>query len=167
MQIPMFIPKPAILFFPFMDMLTQKYGFDYYDYGGSHSIEARKFKQGLVSQWLEENGYSGKSYVLNKPEGSSTDWPKDSEEMLLRIEINTKMRSDSIEKVVKEKFPYLNFWHYVTDDCDVGGSFFYLNLDIDHDQEWVAEIKNMIKEEVKDNEAYDSEENMVYFYYDY
>jgi len=167
MQIPMFIPKPAILFFPFMDLMTQKYGYDYYDYGGSHSIEARKFKQGLVSQWLEENGYKDKFYVLDKPEGSSTDWPKDSEEMRLRIEINKKLQLSSIEKTVKEKFPYLNFWHYISDDCDINSKFFYLDLDAEYNPSWVAQIKSGIKEEVQDNEAYDSEENMVYFYCDY
>lgn len=64
---------------------------------------------------------------------------------------------------------YLDFWHWIVKEYDVGiGSTFeiYLGQDEDgHDSppNWVREILDIIKNEVKDSPAYDSEEYLTLY----
>lgn len=164
MKIPMYVPKPAILFNEFMDLLEEKYEFDHRNFGVKPG-EREKFRNDYRDKWLEDNGFSEKAYVLDKPLYSKDDWPKDSEEMKLRIQINSNMND---YEAAQEKFPYRDFWHYVIDqgDGDISnGSFFYLSLEPEEDENklWVNTILGYIREEVKDNPAYDAEE-CVRFY---
>lgn len=164
MVIPIHEWPVCIDFVPFMDLLQEKYGFNMYDVAGSRSAEANAERQAFVNTWLTENGYKGMSHVLNKPEGSNEDWPKDSSEMKLRIRINTDMRPKVSEYEENSARPYQNFWHWLTANP-------FKNFErgsvttLDHswnDQdssapEWAAKILGYIFEETKDHPANDGE----------
>lgn len=150
---------PSVDFHEMMDHVQSKYGFDMYDYGEKWA-KGQAEKDSAKKKWMSENGYSDVSYVLNKPEGSSKDWPKDSEEMKLRVEINSKFSSSGIEKEIDEKYPYRNFWHHLldTDFCELSrGGYNLLGLSDLEGDSWTNEIRRMILEEVKENKAFDGE----------
>lgn len=162
MEIPMYTANPAVDFLPFIRLIEQKYGYNFNDMAGTHSIEARKEREKVRDKWMAENGYEGKQYVLDKPEGSKEDWSKDSEEMKLRIEINTKTR----ELLLSVERPYQNVWHWLLDNdfscLNRGG---YNSLFINEDRllndvdipDFVRKFLRAIYEEAKDNPAYDGE----------
>lgn len=157
--------EPSIDFCEFMRDLDKKYNFKHRDMSnafGPESAEERKIK---IEKWLEKNGYDGLGYVLDLPQDSSSDWPEGSEEMRLRIEINTKLRDvDDLDR------PYEDFWHWLLDNdfSEIhNGSFVQLEL---HDErlkdpdipEYVKKVMKAIHTEVKDSDAYDEE--FVNFY---
>ena len=167
---------PCVDYSELISLIEKKHNINTRDYAGKHSEEGRKKAEAFKSQWMKDNGYEGKEYVLDVPKGNAPndDWPKDSPEMKLRIEINSKYRE--VEREEGEKVPYLDFWHQHCDEINRGGvNYMYLSTeewDIDETlppeyQNWYAEICEMIKEEVKDSEAYDSEEECLTYYVDW
>jgi len=81
----------------------------------------------------------------------------------------TEAQIEERKRYGSDRQPYLNFWHYISEDSDIhNGSYFYMNLlgdhykgkkngdgDWDGDDEyrprWVREIQKMIYEEFKDD----------------
>lgn len=169
MEIPMFNAPSAIDFCPFASALGEKYGFNYRDMAGKYSKEAGIEREEAKRIWLEKNGYSDKAYVLDKPEGSQADWPGDSEEMRLRIEINKAMASDGFNPF--ELRPYQDVWHWLLDndfyDLQRGGynTLSFWSLEDDKTPDYVKKFLLAVREEVKDNPAFDGKS--VTFYIDW
>lgn len=164
MVIPIHEWPVCIDFVPFMDLLQEKYNFSMYDVAGSRSAEANAERQVFVNTWLKENGYQGMKHVLNKPEGSNEDWPRDSTEMALRIQINTEMRPKVSEYEENSARPYQNFWHWLTANPFRGFERGAVTT-MDHSwndegssaPEWATKIVRYIFEETKDHPANDGE----------
>ena len=162
------------------DAIKTKHGIDIDDYAGVFSKENIQRKKEILEKWRIENGYGDFLHVLDVPDRSNprADWPKDSEEMKMRIEINTKLRD--VEKDLIKEVPYLNYWHLICDDVRRGGvNYIYLDYEEsdkedDHSdynfeetglpekyKHWVSDINKLILEEVKDSPAYDPEEGVL------
>jgi len=106
-----------------MHYLEEKTGKSFRDYAGKFSKEGKAENDKLLDTWLADNGYAGKRYVLDMPQGSNKDWAENSEEMKLRVEINTKYRD--VEKTNER--PYLDFWHWMCDSNEISnGGWLYL-----------------------------------------
>ena len=164
MIIPVHTYPVCIDFTAFMRLLEEKHGWSYHDMAGCYSKEAQAEREASRDAWLEENGYSGKAYVLDKPSPDSSDWPKDSPEMALRIEINNKLRD------VEEQWsrPYQNVWHWFTggpwSELNRGGVN-YLHKDwLDYPDgygqttpDYVLTVLKAIFDEVEDHPAFDGE----------
>lgn len=166
MTFPLYEWPDAVDYCTLIEHIETKYNIDTRDYAGHYSKDAREYKDQILSKWLEDNGYEGKKYVLDKPEGSNIDWDKESEEMKLRIEINTKMRTAGLDGQFEEKYPYLDYWHLHCDSINRGG-INYLYLGGDEKPQWVKEIDEMIKAEVIDCSAYDPDEEVLTFHVDW
>lgn len=143
MDIPIYEFPTCIDFNEFMDHLRAKYGWNYRDMAGKYSSEGRAKAKELKTQWMIDNGYEGKEYVLDQPKGSKIDWPVGSVEMNLRIEINTKFRR------VEEQFevPYQDVWQWLTSNAfyDVNnGSIQYLDCD-EYDDEAPDYVLTVLK----------------------
>jgi hypothetical protein len=169
-------------------VIEDKHGIDVDDYAGHFSEETRENNKKIKLKWLEENGYGGKEHVLDVPDPSkpNIDWPANSEELNLRIEINTKYRL--VKKELESRPPYLNYWHTICDDVSRGGvTALWIEPSEDDGKEddhsdydyknkekplpekyrrWRQEINALIYEEVKDSPAYD-EEGFVNVYIDW
>ena len=153
--------------------LKSKYGVDYRDYAGKYSEEGKKEEQDKIDNWMKENGYFESKHVLDyKNLDTREDWPKDSPEMALRIEINSKLHD--MEKSCSR--PYLDYWHKMCNEISRGGvNYLWLNTeDWDPDlklpekyQNWEKELTEMIKEIVKDSPAYDSVEECLTYTVDW
>jgi hypothetical protein len=162
MDIPLHEYPVCIDFHPFVEELEKKYGFKMHDMAGLYSAEGRAERNLQRDKWLIENGYAGKAYVLNAPEGSVHDWAKDSEEMLLRIEINTKIRD------VEEKWdrPYQNVWHWLIskpfEDLNRGGVNYlskdWLDSPYEKTPDYVLTFLKAVFDEIpEDHPAFDGE----------
>lgn len=165
--------KPAVNFTELMDAVEKKHGFDIRDMGGKYSAETRKKDEEYQDAWLEQNGYFGKAYVLNTPEGSNKDWDKDSPEMALRIEINKKMTATGYYKAKpSELIPYQDVWHWLLDRdfCELSnGSYNWLDLsderlanEDDKIPDYVLKFLKAAREEVEGHEAFDGYELHVW-----
>lgn len=169
MEIPEYKGSPAIDFCPFMELLDEKYGWDHRDMAGAFSKEAYAENEAHKRAWMEKNGYGDKWHVLDKPKGYREDWPKDSEEMKLRIEINTKY--GDIEKLLER--PYQDVWHWLLDHdfcelCRGGYNTIYLHeerFEKEDIPDYVVKVLRAMYEEVKDHPAYDGK--LVTFYIDW
>lgn len=170
---------PCVDYSELIDIIEKKHNINVRDYAGKFSKEQFEKRQFLHYKWMEENGYGDWKHVLNVPDSDANpreDWPKDSEEMKMRIEINNKYRD--IEKTLYEEVPYLDYWHGICDDINRGGvNYLFIHEDDepwDEDlelpeqwQNWRREINAMIREEVKDSPAYDAEEGILTFHVDW
>lgn len=164
MVIPIHEWPVCIDFVPFMDLLQEKYKFNMYDVAGMRSAEGNAEREAYRNTWLKEQNYLEMEYVLNKPEGSNSDWHRDSAEMAMRIGINEKLWPvmDDYDNNIGR--PYQNFWHWLTANAfknfERGA---VTNLDSswnDKDSsapEWAAKILHYIFEETKDHPANDGE----------
>jgi hypothetical protein len=173
-EIPYYKPSPAIEFNKFIHLLEEEKGYKYRDMAGKYSKEAREERDLKLDEWLDTNGYAGKKYVLNKPEGSQEDWAKDSPEMALRVEINTKIRGylEALER------PYQDVWHWllknafqdVRNGCEEFLSITLLNkpdwfedengdypFNEEPNPEYVERVLQDIFEACKDSPAFDGE----------
>jgi len=159
MQLKEYTYPKALDFHPFVDELEKKYGFYFRDMAGKYSKGSLDKQKTHKQQWMEDNGFGGKEYVLDKPEGQQEDWSKDSPEIALRIEINTKYRRQD------DLIPYQDVWHWLLDNdfCELRrGGLNYLNLldNIEEEStpEFVKTFLRAVLEEVKDHpEYYDGE----------
>lgn len=157
MKIPVHEFPVCIDFIPFMEELEKKYGWKYRDMAGRFSKEAHLEQDALKLEWMNANGYAGKWHVLDSPTGSSmSDWPADSEEMKLRIEINTKFQP--IEEKIKR--PYQDVWHWMLENPFAElyrGGVNYLDisfyLDDDDTPEYVRLVLRAIEGETKNHPA--------------
>jgi hypothetical protein len=170
MKIPVHKLPDSIDFSEFMRELNKKYGWDHRDMAGSHSKEAYAERDKLKSAWMAANGYAGKEYVLDEPKGGSKKaWPQDSEEMKLRIEINSKYRESGQEE--KDERPYQDFWHWLLEndfsDLHRGGINFlsFESIDEECTPDFVKKILVAIQTEVMGHAAYD--EGGVHFFVDW
>ncbi len=144
--------------------VEKKYGINTRDYAGRWSTKGKEEKELLRKEWLNLNGYSGKEYVLNKPEGSDRDWQKGSYELSLRVEINSKRKG--FDKELEDKYPYLDYWHTHCDEVNKGGVN-YLDLSDEGKPKWVCEINKMIRDELVGCPAYDAAEQVLRFHVDW
>ena len=112
MVIPLYEFPACIDFNAFMDQLETKYGWDFRDMAGRYSEATRAAEAERKSSWMKANGYEGKEHVLDYPKGTRKDWPADSEEMALRIEISSKY--EPIRKAFEP--PYQDVWHWLLDN---------------------------------------------------
>lgn len=177
--------EPSLDYFEVMEIVEANLGVDVDDYAGMFSKENSERKDAHRKQWMIDNGYVNVDHVLTSPNPGDykNDWPKDSPEMVLRIEINTKYR-EAEKELEKDEPPYLNFWHQHCDYINRGGvNVFHLGgeddevVENDHDDDgkeipekyknWIQEIHNAIREVVKDSPAYDAEEDTVNLYIDW
>lgn len=136
-------------------LIEEKYKVDLRDYAGRYSEAGKAKREEYLAEWLKKKGLAGKEYVLDKPTVDGPDWPQDSEEMALRKRINVLRSGADGPKEV----PYLDFWHWMSDDIANGG-YSYLALeeeDLLDNPKWVNEILAFILEEVRDSPAYDGE----------
>lgn len=163
--IPLYEFEPCVDYHVLIKTVEEKFNIDTRDFAGSYSEEAKQERKDAQIAWMDANGYEGKAYVLDVPDSASPreDWPKDSPEMALRIEINTALRP----LVNEHKRPYQDFWHQHCDEIRRGGiNTLWLHNDGDT-PEWVGKINNMIKSVLVGNAAYDAEEECVSFYVDW
>lgn len=174
--------EPSLDYFEVIELVEAKLGVDVDDYAGMFSKANQERKAEHKKQWMIDNGYGDASHTLDVPDSSNQrqDWPQDSPEMKLRVEINTKYR-DVERELDKTEVPYLNFWHQHCDSVNRGGvNVFYLGDGNDYcpdDDEgknlpekyknWIQEIHDAIREVVKDSLAYDAEEDAVNLYIDW
>jgi hypothetical protein len=151
-----------------IDHIEKKYDVNTRDFAGRHSKKNEKERKRMLENWLKENGYEGKHYVLDLPENSSSDWPDDSEEMKLRIEINTKRCSSA--NGYTDIPPYLDFWHWLLEEYEFHRGINSLCLIPEEDDnypDWVKQILSMIYPEVKDNPAFDEVDGLLTLYVDW
>lgn len=163
--------EPMIDLFEITDALKEEQGMDYRDMAGKYSAKARDERDALREKWLSDNGYEGFGYVLNNPEGSNIDWAKDSVEMTLRIEINTKMREDKFYEMLDDLYPYQDVWHYLLDNdfCELhrgGANTLYLG-ECKSDPDYIARFRKAALELVKGHPAFDEDEEWVVCYIDW
>lgn len=82
----------------------------------------------------------------------------------MRVEINTKYRE--IEDTLVE-VPYQDLWHYHLERslggevCRGGQNTIYLGNDNADQPQWVIELHDLIRNEVKDSPAYDPDEDSL------
>lgn len=154
----------------FEQYIEKKYGFDHRDYAGKYSKEGQAEAEAKRDAFLISKGFKPEEYkkCLDKPEGSDTDWPLDSEEMKLRVAVNTVLNevydTDLIER------PYQDWWHQHCDDVQRGAVNYISLADEDYDgpkEDWVCEINAIWREELKDHPAYDAEEQTVSCFIDW
>lgn len=164
MVIPIYEWPVCIDFIPFMDLLQKKYNFNMYDVAGKRSVEGCAEREAYRKEWLKENDYLDMDYALNKPEGSNEDWPRDSAEMAMRININDKLWPvmDNYDRNIGR--PYQNLWHWLTAHAfknfergSVTNLYSYWNSEDSSAPEWAAKILNYIFEETKNHPANDGE----------
>lgn len=147
-----------------IEHIEKKHGINTRDYGGKYSIKTKEEKELLLKEWLKAEGYEGKEYVLNKPEGSNQDWEQGSYEMNLRIEINGKRRG--FDRELDDKYPYLDYWHEICDNINRGGVS-YLDLSDESKPSWVCEINKMLRDELAGCPAYDEVGQSLQFHVDW
>lgn len=127
------------------DYLEQLHNKNFRDYAGKFSQEAASERESRVQAWLSTNNYADKAYVLDA-QSNGKDWPADSEEMKLRVEINSKMPDYYNDR------PYLDFWHHMTDMNDVSnGCYIYLPEVNEDTPEWIKEICGYFKDFLGDD----------------
>ena len=156
--------SPMIDYHEVMEHVEQKYGIRTRDYAGKFSVENLNAQKDHKARWLTENGYGEWLHVLDKPKGQQNDWARDSKEIAMRIEINTKYRE--IEDTLVE-VPYQDLWHYHLERslggevCRGGQNTIYLGNDNADQPQWVIELHDLIRNEVKDSPAYDPGEDSM------
>lgn len=134
---------PILDYHEMIEFLEEKYNFQSRDY-----LNSLQKNHQIYLKWIGDN-YPGFSHVMDAPEGSKKDWPKDSPEMAKRIEINTAY-NEYIRKNKDLEVPYLDFWHIHCDSLTGNGSELYICLDIEEYQtkdKWCAPILEYIKAE--------------------
>lgn len=163
--------EPMIDLFVITDALKSDYGMDYRDMAGKYSDKAKKEKEALLDKWLSDNGYEGMSYVLDKPKDSAVDWPKDSYEMLLRTEINTKKLDAGFDRMLDNLYPYQDVWHYLLDhdfaEFNRGGSNILYLEDYESDPDYVKTFRKTVLKIVEGHPAFDADELTLNCYVDW
>lgn len=152
------IERPTILdYHEIISYIEKKYEIDVRDYAGKFSGKGREESDKLKDEWLDKNGHLENKHVFNKPNGSREDWAKDSKEMQLRIELNTKMQKENFDRFLDKRVPYLDYWHYLLehDFCEIhNGCDEYWGLkDILEDEkapDWIKEITQLVYDEFKE-----------------
>lgn len=167
MDIPLYEFPACIDFNAFTDAIEAKHGWDYRDMAGRYSEATKAKESAFHAQWMKDNGYEGKEHVLDYPKGSRKDWPQDSEEMALRIEISKKF--EPIRKA--HELPYQDVWHWLLDNafCELNnGSIVHLDVkDYNkHTEDYVVKFLNTVDAEVPaDHPARDGSTISFYVYW--
>lgn len=149
------VREPILDYNDVIDYIEEKYNIDTRDYAGKFNGKGKKKIKELEDNWLEVNGYGQYKHVLNKPKGSKKDWEEGSEEIRIRVEINTRIRDE--EKDWEEIVPYLDYWHWMLDnnfDNVSNGCNQYWGvmgiLESETTPKWVKEITQLVYDEFKE-----------------
>lgn len=158
MEIPMYQPKPAIDFIPFMKLIEEKYGFKYRDMAGKYTWIA-ELKKRIDEKYGDKTWYNTKPVDMNE---------------------NQKAAYEEYKQELKNEPPYQDVWHYMLDQFGefnksainwlhitpwgkwVGDEWV---LDEKQHPDYVQKVYDAILAEVKDNPAFDGEG--VNFYIDW
>lgn len=151
--------QPVIDYHEIIDYIEKKYNINVRDYAGKFHGKGYELKQKLRDEWLEENGYSNFKYVLTVPDSKKAreDWDRDSKEIDLRIEINTKMSESGFDKKLDELVPYLDHWHWMLDyfgDISNGCDRYWCLesiLEQPRTPDWIKEITQLVHDEFVDD----------------
>ena len=138
--------------------VEEKFGFDFRDMAGKYSEKGRAARSVKWEELLESHGFGAYKHVLNKPEGSTEDWLKDSAEMAKRIEIN-KTVYPILHAWEEENQPYQDVWHYMIDhdfyDVSNGSMHTIYFNDLEEDApDYVKKFYESMHSMVKDSPAY-------------